>query len=88
MVAIVAASVVYVALFVARAARADELPEVDKPVPDFNLPDQGGKPHALKDYRSKWLVLYFNPKDDTSGCTQEACAFRNDLSQYPSSVQR
>lgn len=79
--AIVAALIVFAALFVARAARAGELPEVGKPAPDFNLPDQNGKQHALKDYRGKWLVLYFYPKDDTPGCTQEACAFRDDLHQ-------
>jgi peroxiredoxin Q/BCP len=79
--AIVAALIVFAALFVARAARAGELPEVGKPAPDFNLPDQNGKLHTLKDYRGKWLVLYFYPKDDTPGCTQEACAFRDDLHQ-------
>ena len=78
---IVAALVVFASLFVARAARAGELPEVGKPAPDFNLPDQDGKLHSLQDYRGKWLVLYFYPKDDTPGCTQEACAFRDDLNQ-------
>jgi thioredoxin-dependent peroxiredoxin len=77
--AIVLALVVFASLLVARAARAGELPEVGKPAPDFNLSDQNGKPHALKDFRGKWLVLYFYPKDDTPGCTQEACAFRDDL---------
>ena len=79
--AIVAALVVFASLLVARAARAGELPEVGKPAPNFNLPDQNGKQHTLKDYRGKWLVLYFYPKDDTPGCTQEACAFRDDLHQ-------
>ena len=78
---IVVALIVFAALFVARAARAGELPEVGKPAPDFKLPDQNGKLHALQDYRGKWLVLYFYPKDDTPGCTQEACAFRDDLQQ-------
>ncbi|MEQ1589859.1 MAG: peroxiredoxin [Gallionella sp.] len=77
--AIVLALVVFASLFVARAARAGELPEVGKPAPDFKLPDQNGKQHALKDFRGKWLVLYFYPKDDTPGCTKEACAFRDDL---------
>jgi|SRR5580700_4945890 peroxiredoxin Q/BCP len=45
--------------------------------PDFHLVDQDGKPHALSDYAGKWLVLYFYPKDDTSGCTAEACSFRD-----------
>ena len=79
--ALVAATVVFAALFMARAARAGELPQVGKPAPDFNLPDQHGKLHTLRDYRGKWLVLYFYPKDDTPGCTKEACAFRDDLNQ-------
>ena len=78
---IVAALIIFAALFVARAARAAELPAVGKPAPDFNLPDQNGKQHALKDYRGKWLVLYFYPRDESPGCTQEACAFRDDLAQ-------
>ncbi len=44
---------------------------------DFNLPDQDGNMHELKDYAGKWLVLYFYPEDDTSGCTTEACNFRD-----------
>lgn len=78
---IVAVLIAFAALLVARAARAGELPEVGKPAPDFNLPDQNGKYHTLREYRGKWLVLYFYPKDDTPGCTQEACAFRDDLNQ-------
>jgi peroxiredoxin Q/BCP len=78
---IVVVLIVFAALLVARAARAGELPEVGKPAPDFNLPDQDGKLHTLGEYRGKWLVLYFYPKDDTPGCTQEACAFRDDLNQ-------
>jgi peroxiredoxin Q/BCP len=49
--------------------------------PDFNLPDAGGKLHRLADYAGKWVVLYFYPKDDTPGCTREACSFRDDLAQ-------
>ena len=79
--AIVVVLVVFASLLVARAARAGELPEVGKPAPDFKLPDQSGKLHTLQDYRGKWLVLYFYPKDDTPGCTKEACAFRDDLQQ-------
>lgn len=45
--------------------------------PEFRLPDQHGAYHALSDYRGRWVVLYFYPKDDTPGCTQEACAFRD-----------
>lgn len=79
--AIVATLIIFAGLFVARAALAGDLPEVGKPAPNFNLPDQHGRQHALQDYRGKWLVLYFYPKDDTPGCTQEACAFRDDLNQ-------
>ena len=50
--------------------------------PDFTLPDQNGKEHKLSDYRGKPVVLYFYPKDDTSGCTKEACGFRDDYSAY------
>ncbi len=81
LVAIVLALIVFASLLVARAARAGELPEVGKPAPDFNLSDQNGKSHSLHDFQGKYLVLYFYPKDDTPGCTQEACAFRDDLNQ-------
>jgi len=50
--------------------------------PDFSLPDETGKEHRLSDYLGKPVVLYFYPKDDTSGCTTEACNFRDDYSQY------
>jgi len=45
--------------------------------PDFSLPDQNGQIKKLNDYNGKWLVLYFYPKDDTPGCTTEACSFRD-----------
>ncbi len=48
-----------------------------KPAPDFTLPDQDGKMHSLGDYHGKWVVMYFYPKDDTPGCTTEACNFRD-----------
>lgn len=47
------------------------------PAPDFSLPDESGKIHSLKDYKGGWLVLYFYPKDDTPGCTTEACSLRD-----------
>lgn len=50
--------------------------------PDFSLPDQDGKMHSLADYRGKWLVVYFYPKDDTPGCTKEACSFRDNLEEF------
>lgn len=48
-----------------------------KPAPPFSLPDATGKMHSLADYAGKTLVLYFYPKDDTPGCTREACSFRD-----------
>lgn len=48
-----------------------------KPAPDFKLPDASGKPHSLSDYTGKTVVVYFYPKDDTPGCTKEACGFRD-----------
>lgn len=70
-----------VVLLVSQMARAGELPKVGEAAPDFKLMDQDGESHQLKDFAGKWLVLYFYPKDDTPGCTQEACAFRDDLSK-------
>ena len=49
--------------------------------PDFTLPDQTGAMHSLADYHGRWLVLYFYPKDDTPGCTIEACSFRDSLTE-------
>ncbi len=68
-----------VALLVSRMAHAGGPPKVGEVAPDFELPDQNGTMHRLKEYAGKWLVLYFYPKDDTPGCTQEACAFRDDM---------
>lgn len=50
--------------------------------PDFTLPDQDGRDHSLSDYQGRPVVLYFYPKDDTPGCTKEACGFRDDYSAY------
>ena len=55
-----------------------EIKEGD-PAPGFELVDQYNKPHKLSDYQGKWIVLYFYPKDDTPGCTTEACHFRDDI---------
>lgn len=45
--------------------------------PDFSLPDETGAVHTLSEYRGEWIVLYFYPKDDTPGCTIEACGMRD-----------
>lgn len=50
--------------------------------PDFSLPDQNRKLHSLSDYKGKWIVVYFYPKDDTPGCTKEACEFRDAISEF------
>lgn len=52
------------------------------PAPDFTLPDDNGDERSLSDYRGSPVVLYFYPKDDTPGCTKEACNFRDDYSAY------
>lgn len=56
---------------------ADDL--LNSQAPPFELSDQHSKIHKLGDYSGKWLVLYFYPKDDTPGCTKEACNFRDDI---------
>lgn len=53
--------------------------------PDFSLQDENGTLHRFSEYRGKPVVLYFYPKDDTPGCTTEACAFRDDYSDYEGS---
>lgn len=63
-------------MFLASVALA-EAPPPGAPAPDFSLPDANGKLHRLVDWRGKWLLLYFYPKDDTPGCTAEAMAFRD-----------
>tara|TARA_B100000029_G_scaffold116382_1_gene109159 strand:+ start:360 stop:836 length:477 start_codon:yes stop_codon:yes gene_type:complete len=52
---------------------------LNDPAPYFELFDQSGNLHKLTDYSGEWLVLYFYPKDDTPGCTTEACSFRDDI---------
>lgn len=53
--------------------------EAQQPVPDFVLPDAEGQLHRLSDYAGRYVVLYIYPKDDTPGCTREACGFRDVL---------
>ncbi|MEK7649387.1 MAG: thioredoxin-dependent thiol peroxidase [Patescibacteria group bacterium] len=53
--------------------------------PAFNLPDQSGTNHSLKDYVGKWLLIYFYPKDDTPGCTTEACTIRDSFTDFKKS---
>lgn len=51
-------------------------------IPDFSLPDQQGEKHSPSDARGSWLLLYFYPKDDTPGCTTEACGIRDAWEQF------
>jgi peroxiredoxin Q/BCP len=62
--------------------RADDMPAVGQVAPGFTLNSQEGKAVSLADYRGKWVVLYFYPKDMTQGCTIEAHNFQRDLAQY------
>jgi peroxiredoxin Q/BCP len=63
------------------AAAASDSLQVGNAAPNFSLNDAQGKTHQLTDYADQYLVLYFYPKDDTPGCTKEACHFRDDMTQ-------
>jgi len=63
-------------------ASAAESQYVGKMAPEFELSDQDGQLHSLEDYREQWVVLYFYPKDETPGCTTEACEFRDNIFAY------
>lgn len=56
--------------------------EIGTKAPEFTLPDQNGELHSLKDYRGKKVILYFYPKDNTPGCTKQACGFSERLPQF------
>jgi len=58
---------------------AGEAPNVGSGAPSFKLQDQNGDWHTLEDYRDQWLAVYFYPRDDTPGCTKEACNFRDNI---------
>lgn len=80
---IVTVAVAAVAIFGYRAVHAaDSAPAVGTTASDFTLNSQEGTPVSLHDFRGKWVVLYFYPKDFTSGCTMEAHNFQRDLAQY------
>ncbi len=79
----VAVIVLLVGVVVVRAMRTGKkAPSSGTLAPDFTLNSQDGKPLRLHDLRGKWVVLYFYPKDFTSGCTREAHNFQRDLPQY------
>ena len=59
--------------------------EIGTKAPDFTLPDQNGNMHSLSDYRGKKVILYFYPKDNTPGCTKQACGFAE---RYPQFIEK
>lgn len=73
--------VLIVALLSWRVMRPAVRLRVGELAPEFRLSDQQGTQHQLAAYRGRWLVLYFYPRDDTPGCTREACRFRDDYQQ-------
>ena len=70
------------ALAACASVSASEMPHAGQLAPDFTLPSQDGSSVSLKDFRGKWVVLYFYPKDGTTGCTIEAHNFERDLAKY------
>ena len=74
--------VVFGGLAIRSIADSSQLPQVGEKAPTFTLPSQEGTPVSLDSYHGKWVVLYFYPKDMTSGCTIEAHNFQRDLAKY------
>ncbi len=62
--------------------RSMKIPAPGAKAPDFTLVDQDGKKHSLSDHAGKWVLLYFYPKDDTPGCTIEACTIRDQFKDF------
>jgi peroxiredoxin Q/BCP len=80
---VIALILVFVVVVIVRAMRTGErAPASGTAAPGFTLNSQDNKPVSLRDFRGKWVVLYFYPKDFTSGCTIEAHNFQRDLAQY------
>ena len=75
-------SFLFGSLVLTLAAVAAEAPQVGQAAPDFALPSQEGARVSLKEFRGKWVVLYFYPKDMTQGCTIEAHNFQQDMPKY------
>src|SRR4030088_2000712 len=74
--------VAVIVLLVQRVLSRSSAPAEGSAAPGFTLPSQEGSSVSLKDYRGKWVVLYFYPKDETPGCTREAHNFQRDQAQY------
>src|SRR6266568_6996244 len=82
-IAVIVAVLLLVGLVAVRVSRsATKAPSAGTVAPDFTLNAQDGKQVSLRDFRGQWVVLYFYPKDFTSGCTKEAHNFQQDLAQY------
>jgi thioredoxin-dependent peroxiredoxin len=81
-IVLLAAFVIVMVLFVPRLLSRSAAPPVGSLAPDFTLLSQQGSSVSLKDYRGKWVVLYFYPKDQTPGCTREARNFQADQTKY------
>jgi peroxiredoxin Q/BCP len=81
-IAVILVAVFAVVIGINSLHAGDKAPAVGSPAPDFTLNSQEGKPVSLHDFKGKWVVLYFYPKDFTSGCTVEAHNFQRDLAQY------
>ena len=73
------ALLVLLLVFLSGPLFAGEQPKAGSDAPSFNLQDQNGDWHTLESYRGQWLAIYFYPKDDTPGCTKEACNFRDNI---------
>jgi peroxiredoxin Q/BCP len=69
----------FAATATAQAPAQTAKPQVGQMAPAFTLEDQDGKTHSLADYKGKWVVVYFYPKDQTPGCTNEACSFTENV---------
>ena len=74
---LLALAIAAVLLWRANASVRRKLPKAGDSAPAFTLPDQNGTPRALADFQGKWLVLYFYPRDDTPGCTEQAGRYRD-----------
>ena len=79
---LIAFAVIALASLIAFSAAASNAPAIGTAAPDFTLNSQENKAVSLHDFKGKWVVLYFYPKDFTTGCTVEAHNFQRDLAQY------
>src|SRR5437660_10332680 len=81
-IALLCVGIAILIVLVPRLLSHGRMPVEGSAAPDFTLPSQEGSPVSLKDYRGKWVVLYFYPKDQTPGCSREAHNFQVDQPKY------